>query len=554
MKRSFTPLEGPVRKGGDENFPNKRFWGGLKPHPNFLTGFTPILISLLMATAFPENARGEKLVEFYSRELELPGEIQEKLLFDLNQDGLKDLIILHTGGKEEEQRFLSTFLQEKRKGFSGRPFQTWELKSGSYVFDLGDITPDPGAEIVILDSSGALFYHQDSRGQFGEITRLFESPNILLSSGKSGLRSLKFLWDLNDDGKAEILIPTLAGYQIYHQESDGTFHSSQLIKLDVPITGDFGAEKGFGRKVDINRLLRIRQYLTGITVSYHIPSLFIEDFNGDDRKDLIGLGNNELSIFLQRPDGSFPERPDRKIRRSLLTEKEKKLAFAGESMAFADLNGDKIMDLIVSKYGAKGDRGSINRYIYFGHKDLHFNEYPDQIIFSENIEPQFGIVDLNGDGRLDLIIPFFKARITQALKVIVQNKIKILLSFYLLGKDDRYPSRRSSFKVIDYHIKVFDINLFGKEFRPLISARGDFNGDGYPELASDNGRDEILIFRGSKKGKFGRPPDQIIKARSTFSYDIDDLNGDGRSDIILYYPVNKQGTSTIKVLLAETSS
>jgi hypothetical protein len=516
--------------------------------------FTAILISLLIVTVFPENARGKKLTEFYPQELEVPGEIQEKLVFDLNQDGLKDLLLLHTGGKKEERRFLSIFLQEKRKGFSRHPFQTWELKGGSSVFDVGNITPNPGAEIVFLDSSGVSFYHQDSPGHYGELARLFESPNILANSGDTKVRSLKFLWDLNNDEISEILTPTLAGYQIYRREDDGAFHPSQLIRLDVPVTSDLGREKGFGRKVDINRLIRIRPYLTGITVSYQIPSLFVEDFNGDNRKDLIGLVNNELSIFLQRPDGSLPERPDRKIKRSLLTEKEKKLAFAGESMVIADLNGDKIMDLITTKYGAKGDRGSINHYLYFGHNDLHFNEYPDQILFSENIEPQFGIIDLNNDGRLDLVIPFFKARITQALKVIVQNKIKILLSFYLLGKDDRYPPRRSSFKVIDYHIKVFDVNLLRTESQPLLSTRGDFNGDGYPDLASDNGQDRILLFRGSEKGEFGRQPDQIIKAVSTFSYDIDDLNGDGRSDIILYYSDSKQETSIIMILLSELTS
>ncbi|UCD85332.1 MAG: VCBS repeat-containing protein [Deltaproteobacteria bacterium] len=516
--------------------------------------FFPLCMLLLIMTAFPVNARGEKLAEFYPYELEVPGEIEEKLIFDLNQDGLKDLIILHTGGKKEEQRFLSIFLQEKRNGFSRRPFQTLEIKEGFSVFDVGDIIPNPGAEIVLLDSSGVSFYQQDSSRHYGKLTRLFESQNILANSGDTEVRSLKFLWDLNGDGSSEILIPTLSGYQIYRKGNDGVFYPSQLIRLDVPVTSDLGPEQGFGKKVDINRLIKIRPYLTGITVSYQIPSLFVEDFNGDDRKDLVGLCNNELSIFLQRPDGSIPEHPDRKIKRSLLTEKEKKLAFAGESMVFADLNGDKIMDLIVSKYGAKGDRGSINRYLYFGQNDLHFNEYPDQILFSENIEPQFGIIDLNNDGKLDLVIPFFKARITQALKVIVQNKIKILFSFYLLGEDGKYPQQRSSFKVIDYQIKVFDINLFGKEFRPLISTLGDFNGDGYPDLASDNGQDHILIFRGSEKGEFGRQPDQIIKSPSTFSYDIDDLNGNGRSDIILYYSDSKQETSMLRVLLTEPSS
>jgi len=37
---TFTPLEGPVRKGGDEGFLNEWFGRGLKPLPNLLTGFT----------------------------------------------------------------------------------------------------------------------------------------------------------------------------------------------------------------------------------------------------------------------------------------------------------------------------------------------------------------------------------------------------------------------------------------------------------------------------------------------------------------------------------
>ncbi len=74
--KPFTPLEGPVRKGGDENLPlNKWFGRGLKPLPNLLTGFTLFapflwvsleLIRSHLLTGFPWSLLG------HSQYLNLP--------------------------------------------------------------------------------------------------------------------------------------------------------------------------------------------------------------------------------------------------------------------------------------------------------------------------------------------------------------------------------------------------------------------------------------------------------------------------------------------------
>ncbi len=56
---SFTPLEGPVRKGGDEDFLNKRFGLGLKSHPNLLMGFIVLLLVLVSGCAGAKERRRE---------------------------------------------------------------------------------------------------------------------------------------------------------------------------------------------------------------------------------------------------------------------------------------------------------------------------------------------------------------------------------------------------------------------------------------------------------------------------------------------------------------
>ena len=80
----------------------------------------------------------------------------------------------------------------------------------------------------------------------------------------------------------------------------------------------------------------------------------------------------------------------------------------------------------------------------------------------------------------------------------------------------------------------FQTLLEGK-FHPLISFGSDFNGDGYNDLVADSGGDKLGFHWGNKDVEFARTPDHKIDFESAQDFDLADLNGDGKMDIITYY-------------------
>ena len=61
---------------------------------------------------------------------------------------------------------------------------------------------------------------------------------------------------------------------------------------------------------------------------------------------------------------------------------------------------------------------------------------------------------------------------------------------------------------------------------------GDFNADGWNDIIIEYKPDELGIYLYSN-GAFSDKPDYVIKIPEYASFLLDDLNNDGRSDILL---------------------
>jgi hypothetical protein len=298
---------------------------------------------------------------------------------------------------------------------------------------------------------------------------------------------------------------------------------------------------------DVNQFLRFRKYEQRTTAHFTAPDLFIEDFDGDGRLDLGTLIDNTLKVFPQGADGRFAQKPVVELKRSILPPEDKGMGFAGEAMTFADLNGDGMADIIMMKWGTSQERTRLDRYIYYARKGLKYPEDPDQIIRSESAAIDFGIYDLNNDGKLDLVIPFFHFAPAQAFKVMTENAVKVQFRLFLMQPSGRYSqdpdkqyARVDRRVLVNYKIDIlgmiFDFRtLIEGKFFPLITFGYDFNGDGYPDLIADTGGDKLQFFYGNPEVKYSRQPSLVLDYESATDFNLADLNGDGKMDIITYY-------------------
>jgi hypothetical protein len=508
-----------------------------------LPGLALLLLASLLPVLSARAAEGDtKDYRFFAFEFE--GAKHDRMVADLNGDGLMDLAMVYSRSNVPDTFWLRSCLMDKAKGFTGA-CEDVKLNNEVRAFDIGEVDGKPGAELVVLTEKGvkaASF----SGGKFGPLLAAGQEQSVFSGTEDDEPRLLRFLWDLDGDGKKEMVVPTVKGPAIYKHSETG-FSLFQQINSPARVTYRVGSLGDIMNTDDVNQFLKYRTYEKRSTAHYTAPDVFIQDFNGDKKKDIITLIDNTIRVFPQGADGRFAENPVIKVKKSILAPQEKGVGFAGEAMTFNDLNNDGLGDIIMMKWGSSQDRTQMDRYIYYATPGLKYPDKPDQIVRSESAAVDFGMFDLNKDGKLDLVIPYFHFAPAQAFKVMTENSIKIQFRIFLMRPNGRYdqdPDKQFA-KVdrrvqLNYKIDVIGIifdfkTLLQGSFQPLISFGRDYNGDGFPDLVADTGDDKLQFYYGNADVNYANTPDLTLDFESATDFDLADLNGDGKTDIITYY-------------------
>ena len=261
-------------------------------------------------------------------------------------------------------------------------------------------------------------------------------------------------------------------------------------------------------------------------------SVAVADTNGDGRPDLlvkISYSSDGVSVLLGNGDGSFQSpgtgfatsgRPD--------------------ATAVGDVNGDGKQDLVVANF--EGNTVGV----LLGSGDGTFLPQRTFPASSTPVSNPTGVAlaDLNGDGRLDLVVTNFSATLSGST---IRGSVSVLL-----GNGD------GSFHAPE---------TYEADSNPSSVAVVDVNGDGVPDLLVTNqyGYD-VSVLLGNGDGTFRDDPAYLAKHTFGVGYGPAsvaatylgrdgklhpiDFNGDGKPDLV----VANQGTkaypsSTVTVLL-----
>ena len=456
--------------------------------------------------------------------LRTEGKIVRSTVEDLNDDGLLDVLAIYTTGHQPNiQRWLAVFWQEEPRTFNPSPNQTWEVDPGAAVLDIGDISPNPGREIVLLCGDGVRFYEQQDGTFMPESRKLFGTKTLFALAEDDDLPIWNFSQEICPDGGDEILIPNFGEIELWFRGKGETFQLKQTfrVKTNTRVYAETPGEN----------------YSYSIRADYRVPRIVNKDFDSNGQTDIIVCWEDNLDVFLQKPDGSFSSAPDHELRMALRTEDEMENDEVDLFLSINDLNGDGQMDIVANKMKGGLANAKTQTSLYLGHVEKDFSEKPDQLMTADDAVSEPYLVDLDGNNRLDLIQPEVKMGIKSVISMLLMKKFDINFLVYLNRENGLYPEEP------DYSTKVsfkIDFTRRGGQASPLIEFNGDYNGDGRKDLAVGTKEDELSIFFGDKRKVFTKNPQVQEAVKTSFHVEAKDFDGDGKTELLLSYPEDEE--------------
>jgi hypothetical protein len=223
------------------------------------------------------------------------------------------------------------------------------------------------------------------------------------------------------------------------------------------------------------------------------------DLNADGKSDLAGAGANAVSVMLGNGDGTFRPKTDFSI------------GIQTQAVVAGDFNSDGNIDLVVTLNSPQ-----FSLALLTGTGTGTFTAPTFFLNTSGFDSPAIVATDLNGDGRLDLVVMHTIACFTAPCRA--ANSITVLL-----GNGNGTFQTPSEVEV---------------GTGPMAMVVLDLNGDGFKDVAIGGGNTELSILLGVGNGTFTRQPVvTLVPGGDLFSacndIGVGDLNRDEIQDLVV---------------------
>jgi uncharacterized protein (TIGR03437 family) len=341
-----------------------------------------------------------------------------------------------------------------------------------------DLNGDQQADLVVTDSQAGSVYVllNTGQGQFGK-------PATYPVGPQPGAVAIA---DLNHDGKPDVVAADSGGIDVLLGKGNGALGAFKTFSSSAPLS-----------------------------------SLALADFNADGNLDVASAvpSNGALALFTGNGDGTFQPANTISLPGSVVP----------YTVVSGDFNGDGKPDLAVA-YNQPLPPGVTTTtppggvYILLGKGNGAFST-PANIVLPGSVLPEFvaggfNAADVNGDGKLDLVVAFQTANGNQVAA--------------LLGKGDG-----------TFQMATPTATLTGAATIVIT----DLNGDGKPDLVLGDccGLTEASYMLGNGDGTF-QPEVQFPSGPSPGAIAAADFNGDGQPDLAIAGLIQMPNRGTLSLL------
>jgi len=424
--------------------------------------------------------------------LDAPARIQYRVLRDLDGDGIVDLMVLD----DAEARVWSGRAGERAAAADA----TLALPAGTAMFDVVDVA-DEGQRLVARTAGGYF------------VVRPGGKPERLANASGPGLpdRPANLLWRSFrlPDGRTWIDV-SLDGYRLDYAQGGTVLLPPLLVE-----SARTGTREQSGRWLARAALAR---WAGG-------------EFDGDGHPDLAVVAERELRVYPGDADGRV------EAARSVVIP----LAdLEGADSTFADLDGDGRTDLLA----VRRKEGRATLLIADPERGLGA---PVRIVLQVAGEIYRAMLaDLDGDGRLDLALPYLaRPSMQEAVRVVLRGELVVKAPVFLNragegGAVFRPRADTSLALPVRVRVRTDSAGRLLLSGLVVVEAGGDLDGDGRTDLLVTMESDALALHRGGGPDLYEKEPSATISIPDCSAYaavetEAADLNGDGCSDIILHY-------------------
>jgi len=414
---------------------------------------------------------------------------------DVNGDGTAEVFALCC---DEDARPLKKsvgiYFADEAGAYPARPTISLDLDPRIGALFFAETDGAPPAELVAAHAEGATVYGFPS-GRPEPIASV-----AFTSLWPSGAREPKFLrhaaMDVDGDGIDEWLVPVPSGYEV--RTVDGR---------RCMIACDIASEIYSGETV---------------LVSHRLPACRLFDMPGQTEKGLAFL-SDEVADFFYGPNWS----EHRQFRIPINLE-EKWDAHA----RMEDIDGNGVPDLLVTQTQGMVQLKVLTQ-VYLATTLFTYPETPSATFETNGAVTTPLLKDVDGDGQRDLVFITVPLGLKSLVNYFVRKKLSVVANVHLFDGAG-FPDKPT------FHANV---TLDAPEGRQqVVSTLGDFNGDGRLDIAYGQRADRLAVLLGDEKQFMSARPWTTLRLPTFGEARTNDLNGDGRDDIVLFHPAGDQCT------------
>jgi hypothetical protein len=495
---------------------------------------TAVILLLAAAAAGPR---------FRVQPLAVEGDVASVVPADLDGDGKKDLLAVYTTGLPPYQRRFIAVFWNRAGVFAPRPDLVLPVdESEACAFDVG-VVGAPEApprrveeELVILTPRGLLA--QSFRGRVaGAPRKLLEQPTLFNQPVSGELPRVRVVHDVAGPASHDLLVPSVGALGIWKRNGPA-YEKTAELEVDMEVASGGRRSGGPGGKAAA---------IPAIELRYAFPAIHLADFDGDGLRDIIATQEDRVAVYRQAAGLLFHPQPDFTRDFAVRTASDHRERSSNANVLVADLDGDGIADLVVRKQVFQGVASAASTsYVFYGKKGGGYAKAAAQELTSEGIGLlQVQLLDVTGDGRPDLVVPYTSFGVFALIRMLTAKTAGVDLQIFPF---EPKPHRFAPEPAFERRLK-FRIPLSGDSDLQAISLAADFTGDGKPDLVFGVAEDELAIYPALGGGEFAEDPAETVAVRAAGVLDTVDLDGKGRSDLVLHYPQTRGHRGEIVVLV-----